>query len=196
MQHLRSDRSGKGPHIARNPRTGTSRVRRGGPRSTLCATEAIADNTPIFTLRALALPASWPHGEQGPLGRPLTHAATGDNCRWVCSRCDECNARRLSAISTQAIAPGELLRGPTPPHTCQLQKREAPDLRISFDGGARHSTPEVSLDQEGPKAVGAGAILWGSGRSLGGLGGSWVALGGLLGRSWGGLGASWAVLKR
>ena len=32
---------------------------------------------------------------------------------------------------------------------------------MSFDGGARHTSPNASLDRDGPRAIGAGAILWG-----------------------------------
>ena len=131
------------------------------PAATLCATQDIPDNTPIFTLRTLSIPACWPFNEQGPLGTPLTQAEAPDNCCWQSSRCPECRAWRLVAIATKDIQAGDLLRAPLPPFTSSLPEWSPAEYRVSFDGGARHSSGALTLDRNGPRAVGAGAILWG-----------------------------------
>ena len=33
--------------------------------------------------------------------------------------------------------------------------------QVAFDGGARHKSPNAALPSDGPRAAGAGAILWG-----------------------------------
>ena len=76
-------------------------------------------------------------------------------------RCLECRAWKLTAVATRAIKRGEPLRGPPPKNSTQLPERELVEYRISFDGGARHRSPNNQLDSNGPRAAGAGAIVWG-----------------------------------
>ena len=132
------------------------------PTAALIATEEIPADTNAFTLRATRNPACWPEGEQGIFGRPVPDTDLGDNIKWVCNRCRDCGAWRLTAMSTRTIASGDLIRGAPPPNTCQLPETAPPEFKVSFDGGARHKSPNNSLDPEGPRAVGAGAIVWGA----------------------------------
>ena len=49
----------------------------------------------------------------------------------------------------------------------RLPTKDPTRYRISFDGGARHRSATATLGPEGPRAVGAGAILWGPPNSRG-----------------------------
>ena len=64
------------------------------------------------------------------------------------------------AVSSIDIKTGELLRGVPPPLTMEFPTPAEPILQMSFDGGARSSADDVRLD-EGLRAAGAGAALWG-----------------------------------
>ena len=52
-------------------------------------------------------------------------------------------------------------RPPHPPDTCGLNEEAEPPYMLSFAGGARHRSPNSVLPPDGPRAVGAGAALWG-----------------------------------
>ena len=149
-------RTWHGPHAQRKSDCNSMTLAAG-----LCVTHEVPDNTPIFTLRTTAIPACWPQSEVGPLGLPLTCANAPDNCCWQSSRCDSCGAWRLVALATRDIAIGELVIGPPPPYTTALPTGNPTEYKLSFGGGARHSSGTVTLSKEGPRAAAAGAILWG-----------------------------------
>ena len=77
-------------------------------------------------------------------------------------RCPACRRWLLLAKASCAIAAGDLLRGPKPPDTLPHKMLTEPEYLISFDGGARHRSPNAALPSEGPRAVGAGAAIWGT----------------------------------
>ena len=52
-------------------------------------------------------------------------------------------------------------RGPALVNTIHLPEKEPAEHRISFDGEARHRSPCNEFDPDGPRAAGAGAIVWG-----------------------------------
>ena len=58
-----------------------------------------------------------------------------------------------------------MLHGPQPPRFAQVLLVDIGSLlrhfQISFDGGARHKSFTSELGPNGPRAVGAGAALWG-----------------------------------
>ena len=145
-----------GPHQSR--KTGCSPK---SPDPMLLAAADVMEEEVVFTLRASQVPALWPQGDLGTLGQPLTDTDQTDNIRWQCLRCFECRAWKLTAVANRAIKKGEPLRGPAPKNTTQLPDKELAEYRISFDGGARHRSPNNQLDPNGPRAVGAGAIVWG-----------------------------------
>ena len=72
-----------------------------------------------------------------------------------------CRKWLLTAVATTDIPAGDLLIGAAPPDVLPGTEREEPDFLMSFDGGARHKAPLVSLPKDGPRAIGAGAAIWG-----------------------------------
>ena len=145
-----------GPHPLR--KTGCS-PKQPGPM--LLTTEDANAEDALFTVRTGQVPALWPQGDLGALGQHLTDTDQADNMYWQCLRCSECRAWRLTAIASRDIRKGEPLRGPPPSHTEHLPIQTPAEYRISFDGGARHKSAKNQLDPDGPRAVGAGAIVWG-----------------------------------
>lgn len=131
------------------------------PRAALVATETFPDGEQVLTLSAHSVPAAWPFGVQGPMGWPVEASQQGDNIRWTCFRCPQCSLWKLTAHATREIETGDLLRGPAPPQTQVLLSDSPPRYLVAFDGGARHKSPTACLPKEGPRAAGAGAILWG-----------------------------------
>ena len=130
-------------------------------QATLIATDDIQEENHVLTLRASALPAAWPFLIGGPLGTPLTDAEQADNADWQCVRCQGCGSWLLALKACRFIKSGDVLCSRPPPHLLSMPLEPEADFQVSFDGGARHSSPRSSLDPEGPRAVGAGAALWG-----------------------------------
>ena len=97
----------------------------------------------------------------GPLGAPLTNTEQPDNIRYQCVRCHECRAWLLSIQASRSIRVGDALCGQPPPHVLALPTKPEPSFEVSFDGGARHRSQNSALSSDGPRAVGAGAALWG-----------------------------------
>ena len=123
----------------------------------------VAANTgdTVLALRAYHKPAAWLFTAAGPLGHPITDSDLEDNIEWTEGRCPSCRRWLMTAIASRPIPAGHLLRGPEAPELLRTSRDNAPSFLISFDGGARHKSPQSSLPDSGPRAAGAGAALWG-----------------------------------
>ena len=128
---------------------------------TLRASRSVNDGETLFVFRAQQSPAAWPFTIEGPQGRPLEDSLLPDNIEWVSARCSACQCFLLTARANREIPMGSCLCGPRPPEVLDLPQRTESEYLLSFDGGARHRSPETSLPSDGPRAVGAGAALWG-----------------------------------
>ena len=131
------------------------------PQAALCTIRPVRAGDNVLALRAHGTPAAWPFTMGGPLGAPLDDSILPNNIEWLTGLCRDCHCRLLTARAITELMPGDLLRGPRPPATLTLPRQAEPQYQLSFDGGARHRSPNSALPTEGPRAVGAGAALWG-----------------------------------
>ena len=130
-------------------------------RAILVAAQDIGDGQNILTFRAPSIPAAWPFMIGGPFGYPLSDTLQANNFIWQSARCQGCHSWLISMQACRPIRCNDALCGDPPPHTISLPKQADSDYQVSFDGGARHRSINSVLDSQGPRAVGAGAALWG-----------------------------------
>ena len=152
---VRSIRTWHGRHSDRTASCGPET-----PSAALITTRPVPDGSCMLSLSTPTTPATWPFGMDGPMGLPISDAEGEHNIEWRCARCPECQNWKLAAWATRDIEVGSLLRGPEPPRTLKLHAARTANYLVAFDGGARHRSPDNQLP-EGPRAAGAGAILWG-----------------------------------
>ena len=121
----------------------------------------VPDGTIVVALRSRSSPAAWPFQVQSPLGMPISDSHLPNNILWTEERCPVCQQRLLIGRASCNIEAGELLRSERPPRVIMTSTVPEDKYIISFDGGARHRSPASTLPEDGPRAVGAGAAVWG-----------------------------------
>ena len=145
-----------GPH----PQRGAT-VAQGCPEAALRTLSPVEDGSLVLALRSALTPAAWPFQVTGSLGLPIFNSNLPDNILWSEGRCPACRQWLLTARASCRIETGELLRENRPSGVVLHSQLPEHEYIISFDGGARHRSPDAALPLDGPRAVGAGAALWG-----------------------------------
>ena len=145
-----------GPH----PQRGAT-ASNGSPRAGLRTQVPIPDGSVVLALRSRRSPAAWPFQARGPRGMPITDSHLPNNVLWTEQRCPACRQWLLIARASRNIETGELLRSDRLPGVLANDAIPEDDYIVSFDGGARHRSPNATLPEDGPRAVGAGAAIWG-----------------------------------